>query len=108
MVFDSSSNKTDKSSLATNNELLQSENAIKYLGIFIDYKLSLEHNINHVVKQISIAKGILSILRYHAPLLVLKEVNFNIAYSHLHYGIIAWVGTGSAVALQLRAPPLPK
>ena len=61
MLFDSSSNKIDKFCFATNNRLLESKNPIKYLEVFIDYKLSWEYHINHVVKQISISKRILSI-----------------------------------------------
>jgi len=37
-----------------------------------------------------IAKGVLSKLRYYAPLSVLKNVYFSIAYSHLNYGITTW------------------
>ena len=63
-------NKTDKFRLVTNNELFESEYATKYTGIFNDYQLFWEYLINHVVKQISIAKGSLSILRYYASLSV--------------------------------------
>ena len=42
MVFDSSSNKTDKFCLATINGLLESKNATTYLEVFIDYKLFRE------------------------------------------------------------------
>ena len=61
MLFDSNSNETDEFCLSTYNGLLESKNAIKCLGVFIDYKLSWEYHNNHVVKQISIAKRILSI-----------------------------------------------
>ena len=39
MVFDSNTNKTDEICSPTNNGLLENKNAIKYLGVFIDYKL---------------------------------------------------------------------
>ena len=75
--------------LATNNELLETKNAINYLRVFIDYILSWEYCINYV-KLMSTAKKILSILSYYVPISVLKKVYFSIAYSHLHYGIIVW------------------
>ena len=76
MVFDSSSNETAMLCLATNNRLLESKNAIKYLKELIDYKLSWEYHINHVVRQISIANEILSILRYYVPPSAFKKSIF--------------------------------
>ena len=55
MHFDSSTNKTDKCFLATNNGLIKSKNDINHLEVFIDYKLSWKYHINHVVKQTSFA-----------------------------------------------------
>ena len=40
MFFDINSIKTDEFCLATNNGVLESKNATKYLSVFIDYKLS--------------------------------------------------------------------
>ena len=39
MVFDINSNITDKFCIATNNGLLKSKKATKYLGVLIDCKL---------------------------------------------------------------------
>ena len=40
-------------------------------------------------------KRILSILRYYAPLSVLKKGYFSIVYSHFHYAITAWRGAAA-------------
>ena len=88
MLFDSSANKSDKFCLTSSNRLFESKSAIKYVGVFIDYKLSWEYHINHFVKQTSIAKGILSTLKK-------EKVYFSIAYSHLLYGITAWGGAAA-------------
>ena len=41
------------------------------------------------------ARGILSKLRYYAPISVLRSVYFGIAYPHLHYGITSWGNSAS-------------
>ena len=63
--------------------------------MFIDYQFSWEYHINHFVKQISVAKRILSIFRYYATLSVLTKVYFSIVYSHLNYGITARGGAAA-------------
>jgi len=65
----------------------------------IDRKLTWENLIQHVVKKLCIAEGLLSKLWYHAPLTVLRSVYYSIVHSHLQYGVTSW---GNAVAKYLK------
>ena len=58
---------------------------VKYLGIFIDKYLSWNYYMQ-LSKKSSIAIGILSKLRYNAPIETCLHVYYAIFYSHLTYG----------------------
>ena len=63
---------------------------VKYLGMFIDKHLNWNHHIYELRKKLSQANGILSKLRYNAPIEVLLQVYYAIFYSNLIYGCNAW------------------
>ena len=63
---------------------------VKYLGMFIDKHLNWNQHIHELRKNLSQANGILSKLRYNAPLEVLIQVYYAIFYSRLIYGCNAW------------------
>ena len=79
----------------TNNGPITPKNVIKYLGVFINHKLTRKKHIQYVEKKLLTARGILSKLRYYAPLSVLRSAYFGIAYPHLHYGITSWGNSAS-------------
>ena len=63
---------------------------IKYLGMYIEKYLSWSLHISQLSKKLSRANGILSKLRYNAPLDVCLQVYYAIFYSHLIYGCNIW------------------
>ncbi len=63
---------------------------IKYLGMYIDKYLSWNFHIQHLSKKLSRANGILSKLRYNAPIETCIQVYYAIFYSHLIYGCNIW------------------
>ena len=65
-------------------------NQVKYLGMYIDKNLSWNFHINELSKKLSRANGILSKLRYNAPLETCLQVYYAIFYSHLIYGCNVW------------------
>ena len=66
-------------------------NYVKYLGVYIDK--NLYWNIH--TQKLSRANGILSKLRYFAPLTTLISVYYSIFYSHLIYGCPVWSMTSN-------------
>ena len=63
---------------------------VKYLGMFIDKFLNWNQHIHELRKKLSQANGIISKLRYTAPIEVCLQVYYAIFYSNLIYGCNAW------------------
>ena len=63
---------------------------VKYLGMFIDKFLNWNQHIHELRKKLSQANGILSKLRYSAPIDVCLQAYYAIFYSNLIYGCNAW------------------
>ena len=89
------SNCDDNFRVNTNYGRITLKSVIKYLGVFTDHKLTWKNHIQYVEEKLCTAWGILSKLRYYAPLSVLRSVYFGIAYPHLHYGITTWGNSAS-------------
>ena len=63
---------------------------LKYLGMYIDKHLDWNHHIYELSKKLSQTNGILSKLRYNAPLEICIQVYYALFYSMLIYGCNAW------------------
>ena len=63
---------------------------IKYLGMYLDKFLDWNHHIEELKKKLSRANGILSKLRYNAPLDLCLQVYYAIFYSYLNIGCNVW------------------
>ena len=85
----------DNFCINTNNGPITPKSVIKYLGVFIDHKSTWKNHIQYAEEKLCRARGILSTLRYYAPLSVLRSVYFDIAYPHLHHGITSWGDSAS-------------
>ena len=66
---------------------IQQKNCIKYLGVYIDNKLSWTPHISHVNDKISKNIGIINKLRYYLDLHVLKQLYYSLIYPYQQYGI---------------------
>ena len=73
----------DKIYINFNGVRLNPVDFIKYLGMFVDKYLNWNHHISNLSKQLSLANGILSKLRYNASLVFCLQVYYALFYSHL-------------------------
>jgi exonuclease III len=92
IFFHSSSKKIDFSNVFINfNGIrLVPVDFVKYLGMYIDKHLNWNQHIHELGKKLSQANGILSKLRYNAPIEVCIQVYYGLFYSNLIYGCNAW------------------
>ena len=63
---------------------------IKYLGMYIDKFLDWNVHLEELGKKLGRANGILSKLRYNAPLKTCIQVYYAIFYSYLNIGCNVW------------------
>ena len=92
IFFHSQKRKLDYSniSIKLNRRRLIPVDYVKYLGMLIDKYLTWNFHINELCKKLGRANGILSKLRYNAPLEICIQVYYAIFYSHLNYGCNVW------------------
>ena len=77
-------------SIKFNGHKLTPVSQVKYLGMYIDEHLSWDCHVAELAKKLSRANGVLSKLRYNAPLHVCLQVYYSLFYSHLIYGCNVW------------------
>ena len=68
----------DQFSINTGSSPISATEVIKYLGVFIDNKLTCKNHIHSVIDKLCIAKGILSKLRHYVPMYILRNMYFGI------------------------------
>ena len=66
---------------------------IKYLGVFLDEKLSWKKNIAYVCSRIAWNTGIFAKLRHYMSLAQLKQLYYSLVHPYISYAILAW-GSG--------------
>ena len=84
--------------LKLQNTLLVRKNAVKYLGVTIDDKLTWKIHLQNLSAQLSRFCGVLYRLRHLVPSKILTLLYYSLVYSRLQYGITVW-GTASATDL---------
>ena len=72
------------------NDPLIQKDCVKYLGIFIDSKLSWENHIDHVKKKLSSGLAIIFKLRHYLSQNQLKDLYFAFIHSNILYGLEIW------------------
>ena len=80
----------EKFSINVRNGIITQQNAMKDLGVHYDKQLTWINHIKHAIQKLSIARGVISKVRHHAPTTVLRSEHFCLVYSHLHYGVSTW------------------
>ena len=68
--------------------VLQRKQQIKYLGVFLDEKMSFTHHISHICTRIARNNGIM--LRHYLTLLQMKQIYYSLIYPYISYAILAW------------------
>ena len=92
MLFSNTVSCLSQDILFDNSPIIQTY-CIKFLGLFIDAKLSWSQHINYLCKLISINIGIISKLKYVFPPEVLHNIYNTYILPHLTCGILAWGNT---------------
>ena len=82
-----------KINLTINNQKINQSDCVKYLGVYLDDRLSWCRHIDYIVTKIPSATGALYKLRPYIPQSALLAVYYSLVYSHLVYGIICWGNT---------------
>ena len=65
----------------------------KYLGVFIDNKLSWKSHIEHVKTKLSKGNGMISKIRYYVNDQCLLNLFYSFIQSHINYNLINWSST---------------
>ena len=82
-----------KLNLKINDQQLNREFFIKYLGIMIDSNLNWKKHLEFVVKKIRRSVGILRKIRYYVSIEILMNLYYALVYPFLTYGLIVWGNT---------------
>ena len=76
--------------LSINHNLIENTESVKYLGVYLDDKLTWNIHIDNLSKKLSKVCGMIYKLRYYVPLSTLKIVYYSMFYSHLQYSLLNW------------------
>jgi hypothetical protein len=76
-----------------NNQQINNVTHIKFLGIFIDEKLSWHHHISHLTNKLARNIAILYKLQNNVTHEIMTMMYYSFIYSHLTYGITLWGNT---------------
>ena len=95
MIFKSKNKKIpqDIDPIMIGNEEINRVSCTKFLGIYIDDKLTWTTQVIHVKNKLSKAAGIMYKARPSLNVETLKCVYYSFVYPYLYYGIIAWGNT---------------
>ena len=66
-------------------------NIVKFLGVLIDDRLSFNAHVDHVLSKINLGLHNLKHTKYLLPKFVKKQIYYSFIYSHMIYGIEAWI-----------------
>ena len=98
MIF-TNKQSTNIGNIIVNNIQIEHCNEIKFLGVWLDSKLTFTKHINYVCNKLSKFSGIFAKLKSYIPEVVLKQLYCTLALPHIRYCMTAW-GSASNTALQ--------
>ena len=94
ILFRSKRNKTDKRiSLKIDEQTVTQVKFTKFLGVFINERLSWKEHINIVVNKLSKLTGIICKVRHFVTQSLLRSIYYALIYPHLFYGNVVWGNT---------------
>ena len=76
--------------ISINGVNLQQTNSTKFLGLFIDCKLSWQEQTNYLCKLLSRNLGVIQKLKHFFPTHILRTLYSTLLLPYLHYSILAW------------------
>ena len=91
VLFRPKNRKVDKNiCVKINNEQIKEKDCTKYLGVYIDNKLSWKNQISNVKIKLERGIGMLSKLKIFAPKSVLLSAFYAFITPHIEYGLLNW------------------
>ena len=90
MAFNSSDHAFD---IRMNGKSVNRVENTKFLGVYIDSRLTWNLHIHHICKQISKGIGIMSKLKFTLPLKIKIKIDMSLVYPYLTYCSTIWSGT---------------
>ena len=79
--------------LMLNGSKIEEKEVTKYLGVFIDNRLTWKAHIEHVKAKLSRGNGMISKIRYYVNDQCLLNLFYSFIQSHLNYNLINWSST---------------
>ena len=79
-----------------NNTPVEEKETTKYLGTFIDNKLTWKNQIQHIKSRLARGIGMISRIRYFVDQPCLLKMFFSFVQSHINYNILNWSCTNSS------------
>ena len=76
--------------LKINDTPVEEKQTTKYLGAFIDNKLSWKNQIQHTNTKIAKGIGLISKIRYYVNETCLKNLYYSFIQSHINYNLLNW------------------
>ena len=90
--------KNDKSfKLTLDGNVLDRTSYTKFLGVFLDDKLTWYQHINHIAAKVARGLGVIGRVRNMLPFSVLRTLYFSLVYPYLNYCCIIWGGASATV-----------
>jgi len=80
----------EKLNFTLSKEKIVLSNSVKYLGIYLHEHLKWDQHLNHVIKQLTRAIGMLSKVRHYVPIWLMRTIYFSLFNSHLIYCCEIW------------------
>ena len=77
-------------SVLINQNLIEKSECVKYLGVYLDKKLSWKAYIEKICQKVSKVCEMIHKLLYYVPLSTLKIVYFSLFHSHIQYSLLNW------------------
>lgn len=73
-----------------NEKTIEQKSVVKFLGVFIDSKLSWSHQVDHILKKLAVYAFVIWQLRSKVDLSLLKLYYFSYVQSCMTYAIVSW------------------
>ena len=81
---------------------IKQANCVKYLGVFLDKKLTWKKHIEHIKTKLSSASSAIYKLCKYIPQKALMSVYYTLVYSHLQYAITCWGNSSKTIKHKLQ------
>ena len=89
----------DPIQIKLNNTLIKEVECTKFLGIWVDSKLTWESHIHHLTQKLSSLCYAFRILSKISPMELLKSIYYGYVHSVISYGIVVWGSTSKSTQI---------